>query len=420
MSIQNKKKIINDPVYGFVNIPFELIFDLIEHPYFQRLRRIRQLGLSHYVYPGAQHTRFQHVIGAMSLTWQAVEALRFKGIEITEQEAEAVCAAVLLHDLGHGPFSHTLEHILLPGISHEVMSLLLMKKINRQMQGKLDMALDIFQDKYPKKFLHQLVSSQLDMDRLDYLRRDSFYTGVQEGIIGHDRIIKMLTVANGRLAVEEKGIYSIEKFIIARRLMYWQVYLHKTVIAAENLLIHIMKRARELAAAGTELFCTPALHYLLYLPAFRPGEKLPDRQLKQLLNSDKLQEAFTQLDDYDIFTSIKTWAQHPDKVLSNLCSSLIERRLPQVEIGERAFSAKRVQNLQAAAARQLKLKAHEPDYFVYTGTVENKAYSITGIKINIVDKQGRVRDIAKASDNYNISALTNTVVKHFLCFPKNL
>lgn len=408
--VQNKKKIINDPVYGFVNIPYELVFDLIEHPYFQRLRRIKQLGLSHYVYPGALHTRFQHVIGAMSLTYQAVESLRFKGIDITHEEAESVCAAVLLHDLGHGPFSHTLEHLLVEGVAHEHISRLLMEDLNHAFNGRLSTTLQIFNNTYPKKFLHQLVSSQLDMDRLDYLRRDSFYTGVQEGVIGHDRIIKMLTVIDDELAVEEKGIYSIEKFIIARRLMYWQVYLHKTVIAAESLLINIVKRARELAQRGEELFCSPSLHYFLY------------RNINAtiLAGSPEALQHFINLDDFDIFGSIKVWAAHPDPVLSRLSTQLVNRELPKVDIGQQAFPPAYISELRSKVSTEMGISENEAGYFVFTDTVQNKAYSIEGIHINIVGKDGKVIDITQASDNYNISALSNTIVKHYLCFPKNL
>ncbi len=409
MTVKNKKKIINDPVYGFVNIPYDLVYDLIEHPYFQRLRRIKQLGLSHYVYPGAQHTRFQHVIGAMSLTHQAVETLRFKGVSISEQEGEAVCAAVLLHDLGHGPFSHTLEHCIVD-VPHEEISNALMEELNKQFGGRLNLTLKIFNNNYKKKFLHQLVSSQLDMDRLDYLRRDSFYTGVQEGIIGHDRIIKMLTVTHeGELAVEEKGIYSIEKFIIARRLMYWQVYLHKTVIAAESLLIKIFERAKELAAEGVQLFCTYPLYFFFY-----------ENKKKYNFRKDRKQlEIFTLLDDYDIFACIKAWMLHADVVLATLCSNLINRQLPKIEFSRKAFGKSRLKKLQQQTANMLDISVAHAGYFVYTDKVQNKAYSLKGIKINIVDKQGKVRDIAKASDNYNISALSDTVVKHYLCFPKN-
>ena len=408
--MQNKKKIINDPVYGFVNIPYELVFDLIEHPYFQRLRRIKQLGLSYYVYPGAMHTRFQHVIGAMSLTYQAVESLRFKGIEITNDEAESVCAAVLLHDLGHGPFSHTLEHLIVENVAHEHISFLLMEALNNEMNGRLNTTLKIFNNTYHKKFLHQLVSSQLDMDRLDYLRRDSFYTGVQEGIIGHDRIIKMLTVINDELVVEEKGIYSIEKFLIARRLMYWQVYLHKTVIAAESLLINIIKRAKQMALEGQEIFCSPSLHYFLYQRV--DAEKLTHdpRALRHFIN----------LDDFDILGAIKVWASHEDKVLSRLCTQLVNRELPQVEISKEPFADARITELKKLVTAKFNIPEQSSDYFVFTNTVENKAYSIEGIHITIADKNGKVIDITQASDNYNISALSNTIVKHYLCFPKNL
>ena len=406
MNLPNKKKIINDPVYGFVNIPFELIYDLIEHSWFQRLRRIKQLGLSYLVYPGAQHTRFQHVIGAMSLTFQAVEILKSKGIEITHHESESVCAAILLHDMGHGPFSHTLEGLIIKDVPHEAISLRFMELLNEQFDGKLTTAIEIFTNKYKKKFLHQLVSSQLDMDRLDYLRRDSFYTGVQEGSIGHDRIINMLNVVNDELVIEEKGIYSVEKFLIARRLMYWQVYLHKTVVAAEQLLIKIIQRAQNLASQNETLFATPALHYFLY-------NKIGKDEFY------KNNEAFNNyclLDDDDIFTSIKVWCNHNDKILSTLCNMLRNRKLPKVVLQNAPFEKTTVESYKFMAADNLEITMEEADYFVYTDSVQNKAYSANNFNINILFKNGKVLDIAEASDQYNIESLTKIVKKYFLCY----
>jgi HD superfamily phosphohydrolase len=402
----NKKKIINDPVYGFVNIPFELIYDLIEHTWFQRLRRIKQLGLSYLVYPGAQHTRFQHVIGAMSLTFQAVEILKSKGIEITNHEAESVCAAILLHDMGHGPFSHTLEGLIIEDVPHEEISLRFMELLNEQFEGKLTTTIDIFTNKYPKNFLHQLVSSQLDMDRLDYLRRDSFYSGVQEGTIGHDRIINMLNVVNDELVIEEKGIYSVEKFLIARRLMYWQVYLHKTVVAAEQLLIKIIERAKFLASQKKELFATPALHYFL----FNKIDK------KTFYYSNEAIENYALLDDDDIFTSIKVWCKHQDKILSTLCNMLRNRKLPKIVLQNSPFDKTTVESYKFMVADNLEITMDEANYFVYTDSVQNKAYSANNFHINILFKNGQVLDIAEASDQYNIDSLTKLVTKYFLCF----
>jgi hypothetical protein len=406
----NKKKIINDPVYGFVNITSELIYDLIEQPVFQRLRRIKQLGLSNLVYPGALHTRFQHVIGAMSLTAQAVDVLRAKGIEITDQEKDAVCAAVLLHDIGHGPFSHTLEEVLIKDVHHEQLSVAFMMMLNEQMGGKLGMCIQIFQNQYHKKFLHQLVSSQLDMDRLDYLRRDSFYTGVQEGVIGHDRIINMLNVYHDELVIEEKGIYSIEKFLIARRLMYWQVYLHKTVVAAETLLVKALQRASDLAKQGVELFASPDFHYFLYQ---RPGAE-------QLLNNPEVLMRYSRLDDSDVFLSIKVWSEHEDKVLSDLCTQLRDRILPKIELSSEPFAAQQVADLRQKVAQQKGISLQEAELYVFTDSVSNKAYSPEGFNIKVLYKNGTTADITTASDQYNISALAKPVTKYFLCYPKNI
>ncbi len=406
MNLPNKKKIINDPVYGFVNIPFELIYDLIEHSWFQRLRRIKQLGLSYLVYPGAQHTRFQHVIGAMSLTFQAVEILKSQGIEITQHESESVCAAILLHDMGHGPFSHTLEGLIIKDVPHEAVSLRFMELLNEQFDGKLTTAIEIFTNKYKKKFLHQLVSSQLDMDRLDYLRRDSFYTGVQEGSIGHDRIINMLNVVNDELVIEEKGIYSVEKFLIARRLMYWQVYLHKTVVAAEQLLIKIIQRAQYLASQNETLFATPALHYFLYNKIGKD----------EFYKNNEAFDNYCLLDDDDIFTSIKVWCNHKDKILSTLCNMLRNRKLPKVVLQNAPFEKTMVESYKFMAADNLDVTMEDANYFVYTDSVQNKAYSANNFHINILFKNGQVQDIADASDQYNIDSLTKLVTKYFMCF----
>jgi HD superfamily phosphohydrolase len=326
----NKKKIINDPVFGFINIRSELVFDLIEHPYFQRLRRIKQLGLSCMVYPGANHTRFEHALGALHLMRSALAILKLKGQEISDEEADAVSVAILLHDIGHGPFSHVLEYTLVPDVPHERISLLLMEELNRQFGGKLELAIRIFTDRYHRHFLHQLVSSQLDMDRLDYLSRDSFFSGVSEGVISAERIIKMLNVKNDELVVEYKGIYSVENFLIARRLMYWQVYLHKTVLSAEYLLINVLTRARELALAGTDLFATPVLKAFL-----QNGIVLDDFIFNRPIDGRDTLELFTQLDDNDIIASIKEWQNHPDIVLSYLARCIINRRLYKIKISKK-------------------------------------------------------------------------------------
>jgi hypothetical protein len=406
MKKPNKRKIINDPVFGFINIPNDFLYDIIQHPYFQRLNRIKQLGLSSFVYPGAQHTRLQHSLGAMHLMGEAITQIRQEGHEITSQEAEAVRACILLHDIGHGPFSHTLEHSLVDGISHEEISLWMMQKINAEMDGKLDMTLDIFTNVYPKKFLHQLVSSQLDMDRLDYLSRDSFYSGVSEGIIGAARIIKMLNIHNDQLVVEAKGIYSIEKFLVARRLMYWQVYLHKTSVAAEHMLLNILKRAKELAHQGETLFGTPALHYFLY-------NEINETNFMQ---SDESIENFALLDDSDVISAIKVWASHSDIVLSNLCKSFTNRRLFKVEIGSEPFDLIKKQELTKQYSEYFGIDFHEAGYFSGEEIVSTDTYSAKDDNINILFKDGTIKDIADASDMLNISVLTKKVEKHFFCY----
>jgi uncharacterized protein len=405
----NKRKIFNDPIYGFITIPDDLIFDIIDHPYFQRLRRIKQLGLTNLVYPGALHTRFHHAMGAMHLMNEALETITFKGHKISAEEKTGALIAILLHDIGHGPFSHSLEHSMVNGISHEDLSEMFMNRLNVIFKGKLDLAIKIFRNEYPKKFLHQLVSSQLDMDRLDYLKRDSFYSGVSEGVISTDRIIKMLNVVNDELVVDEKGIYSIEKFIIARRLMYWQVYLHKTVLSAENLLIKILTRARELAKKGEELFCTPALRTFLY-NNYSKGD---------FEKNEKLLEEFARLDDYDIFSSIKVWTDHKDKVLSLLCTNLVNRKLYHVELQKEPISKAKIKELKTKVKTKYSISEKEASYFVFSEAVFNNAYSMEKIRINILQKNGQVVDIAKASDQFN-SVFSRTVKKYFLCSPKGV
>ena len=406
----NKKKIINDPVYGFITIPTDLVFDLIEHPWFQRLRYIKQLGMTHLVYPGALHTRFHHALGAMYLMETAIETLRSKGHAITNLEEEAVIIAILLHDAGHGPFSHALEDSIVKNISHEDISSMLMTRLDAQFNGRLKLAIDIFNGTYYRKFLHQLVSSQLDMDRMDYLNRDSFFTGVSEGVISSHRIIKMLNVVNDEIVIEEKGIYSVEKFLIARRLMYWQVYLHKTVIAAEQLLAKILMRSRELTVGGQHVFATPVLDHFLKEPIKREVFLCEDHHL----------EKFASLDDTDIMAAVKVWLQHPDKVLSTLCENLIERHLYTVEISNEPHDDQFVQLLVKKAMAKYDISENLASYFVFTDIVRNDAYNSGDGKIQILMKNGSVNDITAASDNSNLGALAKTVKKHILCYDKAL
>lgn len=402
-----ESKIINDPVLGFIKVPRGLIYDLVCHPIVQRLTRIRQLGLSSVVYPGAQHTRFQHSLGAFHLMSEAIRELTAKGHFIFDSEAEAVEAAILLHDVGHGPFSHVLERTLVHGITHEEISLLLMERINREMNGQLTLAIRIFRDQYPKRFLHQLVSGQLDMDRLDYLRRDSFYTGVSEGNIGPARIIKMLDVKDDRLVVEAKGIYSIENFLTARRLMYWQVYLHKTSVACEQLLVNTLKRARQLAAAGdTHLFASPALRFFL----------CNDVDAARFRNDPDAPEHFLLLDDNDIWTALKAWMHHPDRVLALLADGMVNRRLYKVEVSPTPFPEERQAQLRARIAQALDILPADACYFLSTPDIESNMYNPTDDSIDILFSDGTTRGIAEASDMFDIALLSRTVKKHFLCY----
>jgi HD superfamily phosphohydrolase len=407
----NKLKIINDPVYGFVKIPFDIIYDLLQHRYFQRLRGIKQLGLTSLVFPGATHNRFQHAIGAMHLMSSAVSILQAKGIDITQEESEAVHIAILLHDIGHGPFSHALESSVVKGVSHEAISLLFMERLNKEFNGKLELAIQIFLDKYPKKFLHQLVSSQLDMDRLDYLRRDSFFSGVTEGIIGSDRIIKMLHVYNDQLVVESKGVYSIEKFLIARRLMYWQVYLHKTAIVAEKLLEKILHRARYVATQGKDVFASPNLQYFLKNSITHVDFK----------SDESILEKFSSLDDGDVVSAIKVWSQHEDLILSRLSKMLVNRELMHIELQKEAFDKNRIKNIKEKVKEKYGLTTKEEvAYFVNTDVVQNHAYSLTDEKINVLFSGGKLKDISQASDILNLSVLSKNVKKNILCYPKSI
>ena len=408
-----KKKILNDPVYGFINIPKGVSFQVIEHEYFQRLRRIKQLGLTYYVYPGAIHSRFQHTLGATHLMSTALDTLRTKGLDISDKEYTAATQAILLHDIGHGPFSHSLEKTIVNGISHEDISLELMNFFNHKFEGELDLAIQVFQNKYYKEFLHQLVSSQLDVDRLDYLLRDSFFTGVSEGIVGSDRIIKMLNVSDNKLVVDVKGVYSIEKFLIARRLMYWQVYLHKTVIVAEQLLLKVLQRAKELAEKNEKIFATPAFEFFLY-NKIQKG----DLHQKTNVNGNSVLELFTLLDDNDVLASIKVWRNHPDFVLSSLSKRLIDRNFYRIELRKQKEDIGAYESLKKSILSEYKIPEEHLHYFLLTGSISNNTYSQFDDRINILQKNKELVDIAEASDILELSALSKTIEKHFVAYPK--
>ncbi len=410
---KNKRKIINDPVYGFISIPDDLIYDIIEHPWFQRLRNIKQLGLTSFVYPGANHSRFQHCLGALHLMYNALATLKNKDVSITPQEEEATLIAILLHDIGHGPFSHALENSLINGITHEDLSLILMKKMNEDFSGRLGLAIDIFTGDYNRKFFHELITGQMDMDRLDYLRRDSFFTGVIEGSVGSDRIIRMLNVVNDSLVMDEKGIYSLEKFLIARRLMYWQVYMHKTVLASESLLVNVLKRAKQLATSGSDLYATPALSFFLYnnighddltiTGAFTPG----------IIVSN-----FTRLDDTDILTSAKYWADHNDKVLSDLSRRLMSRDLLAIELQNEPFPDEKVWLLKDMTANMMQISLELTEYYVFSNTIYNLTYAPDSSEVRILLKNGIIADITSVSDLFEHKLLSERVTKYFLCYPK--
>ena len=404
----NKKKIINDPIYGFISIPDEFIFDIIEHPYLQRLRRISQLGLSHLVYPGAVHTRFQHVIGAMHLMGKAISVLKKKGHCISDQEKRAVLLAILLHDIGHGPFSHALEFDIVKSVTHENISAYFIKRLETSFGPDLKLALTIFEDNYHKPFLYQLVSSQLDMDRLDYLNRDSFFSGVSEGIIGSDRLIEMLEVHDGQLVLEEKGIYSVEKFIVARRLMYWQVYLHKTVVAAEYMLIYALRRAKALARNGKAIFASPALSFFLEKDVLKVDFE----------ENAAVLENFAALDDYDILQSLKVWSRHSDATLSFLSASIVNRNLFKIEISKKPYAETQITELKSRLAEEPRFQHLDLSYLVFSDKLVNKAYNQEFQNINLLMKSGEVIDLSEASDNLNISALAKPVEKYFLCYPR--
>jgi len=404
-----KKKIINDPVYGFININSDILFDLIEHPYFQRLRRIKQLGLTDLVYPGALHTRFHHALGAMHLMDQALNSLASKGITVSEEEMEAAKIAILLHDVGHSPFSHALEHSILTNVRHESISELVMEALNKEFNGKLSLAIKMFKNTYARRFFHQLISSQLDMDRLDYLNRDCFFTGVHEGTIGAERIIKMLNVAHDELVIDEKGIYSVENFLTARRLMYWQVYLHKTTICAEKMTIQIIKRVRFLMEHKKNVFCPESLAYFLR----------QNHSLKAFASKNKGLEHFMNLDDHDIWYCIKEWTKDSDRVLSTLCNMLLSRKLFSIQLSSKPISKAELLKAQKAIAKTYGFTKAELNYFVLSGTVSNEAYINNKYKeINILTKNKKLVDLVSASDLPNIKALSKIVKKHYICYPK--
>lgn len=406
----NKKKIINDPVYGFITIQSDLIYDIINEPVFQRLRRIKQLGLTEYVYPGAHHTRFHHALGAMHLMGEALNNLRQKGHHVWDLEFEASCIAILLHDVGHGPFSHALEHTILQDVPHEQISLAIMKRLNKKYDGKLRLAIDMFSNKYHRPFFYQLISSQLDVDRLDYLQRDCYFTGVSEGTIGSDRIIKMIDIVNDQLVVEEKGIYSIENFLNARRLMYWQVYLHKTAVSAEQMLILIIKRAQEMACQKKSIFSTPSLSIFL-------KEKVT---AKLLLSDEKYLNEFELIDDSDIWGCLKVWMHSEDKILSKLSQMLLNRDLFKVELTNEKITKAEKQRIKQNIFSKNQLSKKDVNYFLSNGVVSNSAYVAKGQSIKIKTKTNKLIDIAEASDLPNIKAISKIVKKHYVCYPKTL
>lgn len=406
MTSRNKLKILNDPIYGFITIPNELLFDIIEHKYFQRLRRISQMGLSYLVYPGAHHTRFHHALGCMHLMQKAVRVLRLKGVEISEDEEEALQIAILLHDIGHGPFSHAMEHSIVEGVSHETISSMFMEEMNSKFNQRLTLAIEIFSGKYERKFLCQLISSQLDMDRMDYLKRDSFYTGVAEGNINSERLISMLTVVDNVLMVEEKGVYSVEKFLLARRLMYWQVYLHKTGVVAEQLLIRVLKRAKELVSQGRTLYGSSALTYFL------------KNQITAENFTPETLHIFSQLDDYDILSAIKEWVNDEDFVLSNLCQMIINRDLLKIRLKKNPVKEEKLSMHIEKLKERYPISDEEARYFVFSGEISNLAYKKEDEKIFIIRKTGKVTDVVKASDHFNLMALSKPVTKYYICYPK--
>jgi HD superfamily phosphohydrolase len=406
VSQTNKLKIFNDPIYGFITIPNTLIYDLIQHPYFQRLRRISQMGMSYLVYPGAHHTRFHHALGCMHIMQKAVQTLQFKGVAISEEEENALYIAILLHDIGHGPYSHAMEHSIVEEVHHEELSLLFMEQLNNEFEGKLGLAIQVFKGEYHRKFMLQLISSQLDMDRMDYLKRDSFYSGVAEGNINSERLIQMMNVQDDYLVIEEKGIYSVEKFLVARRLMYWQAYLHKTSVVAELILTKILKRAKELTQKGIVLPCSESLQFFM-------------QNKISLSDFDKsVLDKFSYLDDYDVMGAIKSWQFHDDFVLKSLCRMILNRDLLKIQMTD---DKPNKENLLAIKNKYISLAGiseKEADYFVFKGKLKNQAYSKSSEPIRILKKDKTIEDVVEASDQLHLKALSKPVTKYFICFPK--
>ena len=407
MFTKNKLKIINDPIYGFISVPDDLLYDLMQHSYFQRLRRISQMGLSYLVYPGAHHTRFHHALGSMHMMQQAVKVLRFKQVAISDEEEQALYIAILLHDIGHGPFSHAMEQSIVEGVHHEELSLRFMDALNNEFKGKLSLAIEIFKGYYHRPFFKQLISGQLDMDRMDYLKRDSFYSGVAEGNINSERLIQMINVKDNQLVVEEKGIYSVEKFLVARRLMYWQCYFHKTSVTAEQILTQILKRAKELNEQGEKLWCSPALEYFL-----------DKSKQKQTSFTHQDLEKFSQLDDSDVLGAIKQWQFHSDEILSSLCNSIVNRKIFAFKYVDKAMQQEQIAKLKEKIIKKGQATEQTADYLILGGKVRNQAYDIDHGPINILFKDGSIKDVADASDQNFIKALTEPVVKYFICYPK--
>jgi HD superfamily phosphohydrolase len=404
----NKLKIFNDPIYGFITIPNSLVYDLIQHPYFQRLRRISQMGLSYLVYPGAHHTRFHHALGAMHMMQQAIEVLRFKEVDISKEEENALLIAILLHDIGHGPFSHAMEHSIVEEVNHESISLLFMNKLNEEFNGQLSLAIQVFKGEYHRKFMLQLISSQLDMDRMDYLKRDSFYSGVAEGNINSDRLIQMMNVVDDVLVMEEKGIYSIEKFLMARRLMYWQAYLHKTSLVAELTLTKTLQRAKELLQKGIDIECSKPLKYFM-------EHKV---SLENFLTHDL--DTFAQLDDFDIISALKVWQLHEDFILSSLSKMIINRDLSKIKLNSEKFPVEVLQEMTSRFAKDHNITMQEAKYFIFKGKIKNQAYSKEAEPIRILRKDRTIEDVVEASDQLNLKALSKPVTKYFICYPKQL
>ena len=401
-------KIINDPVFGFIKIPKGILYGIVEHPLFQRLNRINQLGLASVVYPGARHTRFQHSLGAFHLMSEAIQNLQQKGQFIFDSEAEAVQAAILMHDIGHGPFSHVLENTLIHGISHEEISLMMMEEINRSVNGQLNLAISIFKGEYPKNFLHQLISSQLDMDRLDYLRRDSFYTGVTEGNIGSARIIKMLNVIDDSLVVEQKGIYSLENYLTTRRLMYWQVYLHRTCVAYEKVLVNMLKRAKELIRKGQQVFASPALLYFLE----------NDIDAEWFATHPEVLQNYSELDDSDIWSAMKAWKHHQDKILSTLATDMLDRKIFKVEVLEEMPTEDRLEELKRTIAQKMDIAYEDAHYMMSLNTIQKDMYNVDDDKIQILYKNGEIKDISEASELLNVQLLSKKIRKYYLCYQR--